>query len=67
MTNKPTSDMAPIDWEDISNSEFVDVARGQITRKIAFVFDHPEKGLLGFEYHPDEYHIKPVRYERNND
>lgn len=63
-TQSPTTDMTAQDWVDISESEFVDVVSGELTDKTGFVFDHPEIGLHGFEFHPDRFHIRAVSYEK---
>lgn len=62
----PTSNMTYEDWVEIGESEFVDIATGEITDKIGFVFDHPKIGLHGFEYHPENYHIRAVSYQQQD-
>jgi len=62
-----TTDMEPQDWIDVSESEFVDVVTSEITDKVGFVFEHPEIGLHGFEYHPGNYHIRAVSYNKLED
>lgn len=64
---RPTTDMAHEDWMDVAESEFVDIVQGEMTDKIGFVFEHPELGLHGFEYHPDRYHIRAVGFQKDSE
>lgn len=64
-TGEVVSKVTDNDWDDISQSEFVDVAKSPISHTFGLVFDHPEIGLHGVKWHQHSATLEPVVYERN--
>lgn len=58
------SEMDEDDWQDVAESEFVDVASGIIPGDQGFVFDHPEIGLHGFRWRGSSGTLEAVSFER---
>ena len=61
------SEMGGRDWQDVAESQFVDVARGIIPEDLAFVFEHPEIGLHGFRWRSGSATLEAVSFEREED
>jgi hypothetical protein len=64
-----TTDMDEADWQDVAESEFVDIATGSlaISDDIAFIFDHPDIGLHGFHWRCGDKHLEAVQFDRRDE
>lgn len=61
------TDMLPQDWQDVAESEFVDIAHGHIVPDdIAFIFDHPELGLHGFRWRSNSFDLQSASFNRSD-
>ena len=60
-----SSEMGEEDWQDVSESEFVDFVEG--VAQVGFVFRHPEIGLHGFRFHLDTGDLEPCAFSRSDE
>lgn len=62
-----TSEMTDQDWQDVAESQFRDYTQSPIKGKSAFVFDHEEIGLHGFQFDPHTGTLEPCSFEEVSD
>lgn len=58
-----SSEMTQKDWQDVAESELKDVTESSIWKKIAFVFEHPEIGLHGFQFIKSSGVLRPCTFK----
>lgn len=63
-TEQVTSKMNEQDWQDVGESEFVDIAFSSICGDMSFIFEHPEIGLHGFRFRKSTATLEPAGFER---
>lgn len=57
------SELGERDWQDLRESDFVDIAESPIVGDTAFVFEHPEIGLHGFRWRQNSKTLEAVAFD----